>query len=93
MATTRALSRAQLRDLRSELESEQARLARALESDGGVAVAQDHVQTRREAIGAALQRLESGTYGVCSGCRQSIPFGRLLVMPETTYCVGCGPRL
>lgn len=40
----------------------------------------------------AIRRLENGEYGDCVSCRQPIPFGRLSVMPEATYCVACGPR-
>jgi RNA polymerase-binding protein DksA len=37
----------------------------------------------------ALQRLESGTYGVCEDCEEPIPFKRLVAIPETRYCVEC----
>jgi DnaK suppressor protein len=50
------------------------------------------VHDRRESIDEALRRLENGTYGTCAGCRSVIPYGRLLVMPETSYCVACGAR-
>lgn len=38
----------------------------------------------------ALERLEEGTYGVCTGCGGSISFGRLFVFPETPECASCG---
>jgi len=38
----------------------------------------------------AVKRLEEGTYGVCRGCGEGIPFGRLLVVPETPTCSACG---
>jgi DnaK suppressor protein len=41
-------------------------------------------------IAEVLQRLERGTYGVCAGCEQPIPFERLLVFPETLRCSSCG---
>ena len=28
-------------------------------------------------------------FGRCKGCKQPIPLGRLLLMPESSYCVGC----
>lgn len=62
--------------------------------EGGVAVAlATRTQARYAAILDALERLAAGTYGTCAGCNARIPFGRLLVMPETTRCVACGPRL
>ena len=39
---------------------------------------------------AALERLEAGTYGVCTGCGGAIPFERLFVFPETPECASCG---
>lgn len=49
-------------------------------------------ETRYAAILAALDRMEKGTYGPCTECGDIIAFGRLLVMPEATHCVGCHPR-
>jgi hypothetical protein len=50
---------------------------------------QTRVDARYDAIIAAITRLAEGTYGICTGCQQPIPFGRLIVMPEVTFCVGC----
>lgn len=47
---------------------------------------------RLDAVRSALQRLKEGTYGVCTRCRSAIPFGRLIVMPESDHCVGCHAR-
>ena len=58
---------------------------------GGLAVAlETRIFDRHEMLDAALRRFETGTYGVCVGCHNPIPYGRLLAMPEATYCVGCG---
>jgi RNA polymerase-binding transcription factor DksA len=45
-------------------------------------------QTTTEA-GAALGRLDVGTYGICRGCGGTIPEGRLDLRPHTPYCVDC----
>jgi RNA polymerase-binding transcription factor DksA len=37
----------------------------------------------------ALQRLDLGSYGICSSCGQPIPEGRLEVMPYAVTCVDC----
>ena len=50
-------------------------------------------QARHEAVVDALRRLEEGSYGACTACQNPIPYGRLAVMPETRYCVGCGARV
>lgn len=48
--------------------------------------------TERSLLGEiqqALQRLESGTYGICEECQQPIPRERLRELPYTRYCVTC----
>ena len=58
---------------------------------GGLAVAlETRIFDRHQMLDVALRRLEAGTYGVCVSCHNPIPYGRLVVMPEATYCVGCG---
>jgi RNA polymerase-binding transcription factor DksA len=37
----------------------------------------------------ALDRIKTDTYGRCVGCKRSIPFARLEIVPETLTCVGC----
>lgn len=62
------------------------------DTDGGLRVAlHSRAHTHRDAIDAALQRLADGTYGRCTGCGEPIPFGRLIVMPESARCLACGP--
>ena len=45
---------------------------------------------RYEALTRALRRLRDGTYGECIYCGNAIPAGRLLAIPETEHCLGCG---
>ncbi len=42
---------------------------------------------------AALDRLESGEYGTCVECGETIAPARLRVMPEVATCVRCQDRL
>src|SRR5580693_5943786 len=37
----------------------------------------------------ALDRLQSGDFGVCLSCEQTIPSKRLLALPWARYCVPC----
>lgn len=37
----------------------------------------------------ALENLNKSTFGQCSRCGGQIPFGRILVMPESTRCMRC----
>jgi RNA polymerase-binding transcription factor DksA len=45
---------------------------------------------RHQAVSDALARIEANEYGICTNCNELIPYGRLLAMPETTRCIGCG---
>jgi DnaK suppressor protein len=42
-----------------------------------------------EEIDRALERIDSGTYGVCEQCGQPIPKARLKAIPSATLCVAC----
>jgi RNA polymerase-binding transcription factor DksA len=43
-------------------------------------------------IGAALDRIEAGTFGQCERCGQEIPAGRLRALPYATHCLACARR-
>ena len=58
---------------------------------GGLAVAlETRIFDRHQMLDDALRRLEDGSYGVCVSCHNPIAYGRLLAMPEATYCLQCG---
>ncbi|WP_176223285.1 TraR/DksA family transcriptional regulator [Agreia pratensis] len=42
-----------------------------------------------EAVEAALERIASDSYGVCTRCGQPIGFARLEARPEATLCIEC----
>ena len=44
-------------------------------------------------IEAALARIESGDFGICDECGQSIPAERLKVLPYAITCIDCKRRL
>lgn len=50
---------------------------------------EDHEREEIEAIDRALQRIELGDYGICSGCGRPIPVERLKILPATDLCVDC----
>jgi len=47
----------------------------------------DYSQLRM--IDEALDRLESGDYGICLSCDEQIPGKRLTALPWAKYCVPC----
>lgn len=72
----------QRRDLHEQLLRAHARLERARAAGGDV-------DREIDATQGALSRLRDGCYGSCALCGEPIAYGRLLVMPETTHCIGC----
>jgi DnaK suppressor protein len=40
----------------------------------------------------ALDRVKSGTYGICESCGEAIPVARLEVLPYATTCVNCARK-
>jgi DnaK suppressor protein len=92
------LTARQLQKLQEELEqelrwltgttaAEWLSLPRESVADRGHGGARSH--SRLNQILAALDRLKSGTYGRCVGCKRVIPFARLEILPETQTCIGC----
>jgi DnaK suppressor protein len=47
----------------------------------------DYVQLRL--VEEALDRMESGDYGVCLSCEEPIPVKRLQALPWARYCIRC----
>jgi len=44
---------------------------------------------RAKKVSFALQRIDSGEYGVCLDCGEDIPYKRLEIQPEAVLCVEC----
>ncbi len=51
----------------------------------------DYEQLRQ--VEEALDRLESGDFGICQACGEPIPAKRLQAVPWAKYCVPCQQRL
>ncbi len=54
-----------------------------------IEAALDAMKRQRDAVAAAMERVATGTYGECVGCRKPVPEGRLDARPEAARCVGC----
>ena len=54
-----------------------------------VAALVSQAQERLAQIGAALRKVEDGSYGVCDGCGQPIGADRLAARPASVTCVRC----
>ncbi len=67
-------------------EDDQAQLA----NDESVSLRLNNLDyTRLRLIDAALDRIETGHYGVCLSCEEPIPDRRLSAIPWANYCVVC----
>ena len=53
----------------------------------------DHETALLHEIDAALDRLESGGYGICMSCGCEIPEARLLATPTVQTCIPCQERI
>lgn len=40
-------------------------------------------------VDAALERFQSGTYGLCDGCHETVEADRLIANPLERFCLGC----
>jgi DnaK suppressor protein len=39
-----------------------------------------------------LTKIDDKDFGLCNRCKQPIPFKRMLLMPQSPYCVRCASR-
>lgn len=88
-------------DINREAEKKEGYMETAPEvPDPGDASVSDHIQTvnqaeigrdvqEQRAVAAALQRLQTGEYGICVDCGMDIPIERLEVVPEAERCTPC----
>jgi DnaK suppressor protein len=77
------------RDVTQSHSGDSAEQAQERENDEVVdAIGNETAQSIR-VIQQALERIESGTYGVCDSCGQEIGQARLEAVPEATRCVAC----
>lgn len=67
----------------------------AIETENNEALNEIGEVTNREIhdIKLALHRIESGHYGICSNCGQSIPHERLAAVPFSTTCIQCAAKI
>ena len=49
----------------------------------------DSLKSMLEDVDRALDRIEDGSYGICSQCGKKISAARLEARPESTLCVDC----
>lgn len=106
--TLRDLLNYRLRDLRAEVHAAQMARREPAASSAEVHDRKEEAEQRRaeatlsaeesrdldelKRVEAALQRLDSGTYGDCADCGEPISLQRLLSQPAAECCVACQAR-
>jgi DnaK suppressor protein len=81
-----------LRDGGEGAGSDQADLgSNALERDAELSLVNNSRELLHQ-VERALQRLDSGTYGACESCGQSVGKLRLMAFPRATLCLPCKQR-
>jgi len=40
-------------------------------------------------LNIALSSINDSGFGICARCSQSIPLGRIMLMPQSRFCVNC----
>jgi DnaK suppressor protein len=66
--------------------------ADAMQNQAMSVATQGRSQARHAELAEAIDRLNKGTFGVCQRCGAPVPFGRLMVFPETRFCAACGAK-
>jgi DnaK suppressor protein len=61
----------------------------AISSKGVSEASLRSARTRLSKLEQALQNIDQPEFGTCVSCGETIPFKRMLVMPETRMCVKC----
>ena len=48
-----------------------------------------HLVSLLQEVDSALERIDTGSYGLCAGCHQSLENDRLIADPLVCFCLGC----
>jgi DnaK suppressor protein len=61
----------------------------AINNKGVMEAALRKSEEQLEGLQRNLSRLGTADFGTCSKCGQKIPFERILLAPESSFCVNC----
>lgn len=72
-------------------QTRQGRLSRmdAMQQQAMAQATASSARARLAALGAALRRIDEGSYGECAGCGEMISAARLEARPEARLCISC----
>jgi len=52
----------------------------------------DQAYKRQKRLEYALRKVDTQDYGLCSECEEEIAYKRLLLLPESPYCIACASK-
>lgn len=61
----------------------------AINNKSVVEAALRQAEEKLEKLRYVLTKVDSPEFGICLKCKQPIPLGRILIRPESLYCVNC----
>ena len=61
----------------------------AINNNSVTAAALRQAEEKLEKLNYVLSKIDSEEFGICLKCKQAIPPGRILIRPESMYCVNC----
>ncbi len=81
------------RELTKPVEPENAigRISRmdAIQNKSVTEAALRKTREKLEKLEYALTKVDEDDFGICANCKQPIPLGRILIMPQSRTCVAC----
>ena len=64
----------------------------ALNSKSVNEAALNDARVRLPGLESALAKIDNPDFGRCKKCKEPIPFGRLMYVPESSFCIKCARR-
>ncbi len=61
----------------------------AINNNSVTAAALRQAEEKLEKLNFVLSKLDTNDFGICLKCKQAIPLGRILIRPESVYCIKC----
>ena len=77
------------KDLQEEHSKDWEEQAQERENDEVLEALAAEVSEELKQIAIALNKIDSGDYGICSGCGEDIAKERLEVLPDADLCIKC----
>ena len=61
----------------------------AINTKGVIESSLNQARLRLNSLNNALTKVDKEDFAICLGCGEYIPIGRILIRPESVYCVSC----